>query len=376
MIRPEESELLRRALQLAERGGRATAPNPRVGAVVLGEDGVVGEGWHRASGGPHAEALALEEAGAAARGGTLFSSLEPCPHHGRQPPCVGRIVASGIRRVVVGRVDPDPRVCGAGIEALRAAGIEVELASGELGRQAGQLIEEYLVHRIEGRAFAALKVAATLDGRVADREGASRWITGAAAREAGRRLRARYGAILVGAGTVRADDPLLLPPDGDDGPFLRCIAGGRLDIGAGARLFREGRERAPVVVYASPSAPAERRRALEVAGAEVVTLGPEGGPVPPRAILEDLARRGVLGVLVEGGGITHGHFVAAGAADKLFWFLAPRLLGDPAARPAVAGPPRRLADVPGAAFAAVERLGEDLLLTLYPGARAACSPDS
>jgi len=376
VISPEEVAFLWRALPPAERGGRATAPNPRVGAIVVRDGVTVGEGSHRVCGGPHAEALALDEAGAAAQGATLFSSLEPCPHHGRQPPCVGRIAGAGIRRVVVGRVDPDPRVSGAGIEALRAAGIEVEIADGELGRQATQLVEDYLVHRIEGRSFAALKVAATLDGRLADRQGASRWITGESARSAGRSLRARYGAILIGAGTVRADDPLLLPAEGDDGPFRRCVVDGRLTIDPGARLLREGTDRAPVLVYTSPSAAASRRRALEATGAEVVPLGPESGPVPPRAILEDLARRGILGVLVEGGGVTHGHFFEAGLIDKLYWFLAPRLLGDPGARPAFAGPPRRLADAGQARFAAVERLGEDLLLTLYPGATTACSPDS
>jgi diaminohydroxyphosphoribosylaminopyrimidine deaminase/5-amino-6-(5-phosphoribosylamino)uracil reductase len=356
-----------RALELAARGGRATAPNPRVGALVVRGGEVVGEGWHRACGGPHAEAFALEAAGDRARGATLYSSLEPCPHEGRQPPCVARIVRAGVARVVVGLIDPDPQVAGEGIAALRRAGIEVELASGAVARAAERLLEEYLVHRRDGRALAALKVAATLDGRIADRDGASRWVTGEAARAAGRALRGRYGAILVGAGTVIADDPELLPPDlGEGGPFLRCVVDGRLSVPLGARLFGAARQQSPVLVYTSPDADPARRTALERAGAEVAALGPPGGPVPPDSLLRDLAARGVLGVLVEGGGVTHGHFLEAGLADKLQWFVAPRLLADPAARPAVAGPGRPLGQAWDGAFAEVTRLGEDLLLTLYP----------
>ena len=364
---PAAGAWMARALELAARGGRATAPNPRVGALVVSGGVVVGEGWHRACGGPHAEAFALEAAGERARGATLYSSLEPCPHEGRQPPCVTRIVRAGVARVVVGLVDPDPQVAGAGIAALRRAGVEVELASGPVALAAERLLEEYLVHRREGRALAALKIAATLDGRIADREGASRWVTGEPARAAGRALRARYGAILVGAGTVVADDPQLLLPESDEGgPFLRCVVdGAAVGAGRGAAVRRRARD-APVIVYTAPDADPARRAALERAGVEVVAPGPPGGPVPPGAILRDLAGRGVLGVLVEGGGVTHGHFLEAGLADKLHWFVAPRLLADPAARPAVAGPGRLLGRAWDGAFAEVTRLGEDLFLTLYP----------
>ena len=366
-----------RALELAARGGRATAPNPRVGALVVSRGELVGEGWHRACGGPHAEAFALEAAGDRARGATLYSSLEPCPHEGRQPPCVARIVRAGVARVMVGLVDPDPQVAGEGIAALRRAGLEVELASGAIAQAAERLLEEYLVHRRNGRALAALKVGATLDGRIADRHGASRWVTGEPAREAGRALRARYGAILIGAGTVLADDPQLLLPEHDEGgPFLRCVVDGRLSVPAGARLFGAASERAPVLVYTAPDADPARRAALERIGAEVVALGPPGGPVPPGEILRDLAGRGVLGAMVEGGGVTHGHFLEAGVADKIHWFVAPRLLADPEARSAVAGPGRPLGKAWDGAFAEVTRLGEDLLLTLYPRGAQACSPDS
>ncbi|MCU0231179.1 MAG: bifunctional diaminohydroxyphosphoribosylaminopyrimidine deaminase/5-amino-6-(5-phosphoribosylamino)uracil reductase RibD [Acidobacteria bacterium] len=358
---------LARALELAARGGRATAPNPRVGAVVVRDGAVVGEGWHRACGGPHAEAFALDAAGERARGATLYSSLEPCPHEGRQPPCVSRILRAGVARVVVGLVDPDPQVAGEGIAALRRAGVEVELATGPAAEAAEKLIEDYLVHRRQGRAAAALKIAATLDGCIADRHGTSRWVTGESARTAGRALRSRYGAILVGAGTVLADDPeLRLPDDDDGGPFRRVLVDGRLSVPPEARLVAAGHAKAPVLVYSSPDADPARRAALERGGAEVVPLGPPGGPVPPGELLRDLARRGVLGVLVEGGGVTHGHFLAAGLADRIHWFVAPRLLADPAAIPAVAGPARPLDRAWEGAFAEVTRLGEDLLLTLTP----------
>ncbi len=376
MLDARDAELLLRSVDAAARAGRATAPNPRVGAVVAKGDAVVAEGWHARAGEPHAEAVALRAAGAAARGATLYTSLEPCAHHGRTPPCTEAILAAGIARVVVALEDPDPRVAGTGVARLRAAGLRVEVADGAPARAAEQLNEDYLVHRRDGRAYAALKVAATLDGRIADRAGASRWITGEAARARGRALRERYGAILVGAGTVLADDPILLPPAEGPGatgprtpepPFLRCVIDPRLRIGPGAQLLaRETRGHAPVVVFTSEAAPADARRALEDAGAEVVPLEAPAGRIPPADVLRDLARRGVLGVLVEGGGATHGLFLEAGLADKIYWFTAPRILGDPESRPAVAGGPRPLGRIIEWRIDGVETLGDDVLLTLYP----------
>ncbi|MBP7147186.1 MAG: bifunctional diaminohydroxyphosphoribosylaminopyrimidine deaminase/5-amino-6-(5-phosphoribosylamino)uracil reductase RibD [Acidobacteria bacterium] len=368
---------LLRAIELAARGGRATAPNPRVGAVVVAAGEVVGEGWHRRAGEAHAETVALEMAGARARGATLYSSLEPCPHQGRTPPCTSRIIAAGIARVVLGLEDPDPRVRGRGATLLREAGVEVVAAQDAPARAAARAVEDYLVHRREGRAFAALKIAGTLDGKIADRARGSRWITGATAREHGRALRDRYGAIVVGAGTVRADDPLLLPPSFDPGaaPFLRCVISGSLELPAPARLL-EPVEGSPVLVYTGAGAPAARSEGLRAAGIEVVVAG-EAHEVEPLRVLRDLGARGVLGALVEGGGATHARFFDAGLVDKLYWYLAPRVLGDGGAVAAVDGPPRALAGAWAGAFAEARPLGEDLLLTVYPkGGIDPCSPDS
>lgn len=358
--------LLARAIELAARAGRAAAPNPRVGAVVARDALVLGEGWHHRAGEAHAEVLALGAAGAAARGAVLYTSLEPCDHTGRTPPCTEAIVAAGIARVVVAAGDPDPRVSGRGLARLRAAGLAVECAGAAARDAAERVNEDYLVHRRAGRAFAALKVAATLDGRIAERGGRSQWITGEAARARGRALRDLYGAILVGAETVAQDDPQLLPPPRADAPlFLRCVIDGTLRTSPAARLFADAAT-APVVIFTRPDAPAPRRAALERAGAETVALGPPGGPIPPEAILRELGRRGVLGVLVEGGGRTHGAFLAAGVADKLYWFCAPRLLADGAARAALDGGAGTLAAAPPWHVHSDERVGGDILLTLYP----------
>jgi diaminohydroxyphosphoribosylaminopyrimidine deaminase/5-amino-6-(5-phosphoribosylamino)uracil reductase len=369
---------LQRTLLLAARGGRETAPNPRVGAVVVRDGAIVGEGWHERVGGDHAEVRALSQAAGAARGAVLYSSLEPCAHRGRTPPCTEAIIAAGVTKVVIGLIDPDPRVSGRGVEALREAGIEVDVASGELAAQASAVIEDYVVHRRDKRSFAALKVAGTLDGRIADHEGVSRWITGSAARAHGRALRERFGAIVVGVGTAIADDPLLLPqrPVSRDAPFLRAILDPALRTPPGARILRES-SASTVLLYASPRAPAKSRIRLESEGSEVVVVGLEDGQMPVRAVLEDLALRGVLGAVIEGGGRTHGEFLRAGLVDKLYWYQAPVLLGDESAVPAVAAGRRTLADAWRWRIANVARLGDDVLLTLYPAEeQRRCSPES
>lgn len=365
---PEDRAHFDRALALAARAGRGAAPNPRVGCVVVRDDTIVGEGWHRRPGEPHAEILALEEAGDRARGATLYVTLEPCSHLGRTPPCSEAILQAGVARVVIGLIDPDAQVRGRGLATLRNAGVRVELADGRSAESAREELEDYIVHRERQRAFVAAKTAASLDGRIADREGGARWVTGDAAREHGRSLRDRYGAILVGAGTARADDPLLLPPTGrDGGPFRRCVLDPALSLSPGARLLGEGHW-SPVLVYAWEDADVARRIRLEEAGAEVVPLpaDPATAAIDPLAILRDLARRGVLGVIVEGGGRTLGGFLEAGLVDKWYWYVAPKLLADDEARAAVAGPPRRLDAAWRGRIAGVRLLGDDMLLKLYP----------
>ena len=365
-----DARAFRRALELAARGGRFTAPNPRVGAVLVRGGKVLAEGWHRRAGEPHAEAIALERAGELARGGTLYVTLEPCSHEGRTPACARRIVEAGVARVVVGLVDPDPRVRGAGIRILEDAGVRVELVAGELARAAEELLEDYLVHRREGRAFLLHKVAATLDGRIADREGRSRWITGEAARARGRELRDRCGAIVVGAGTVLADDPVLLPPTREERPpFLRVVLDGRLKVPPTARLFREGAESPVLVCTTREGLAAGDPGPLAAAGAEIVVLPAAADDplaVDPAALLRELGGRGVLAALLEGGGRTAGRFHSAGLVDRLDWFLAPSLIGDPEAPPAVYGNARSLGESLRFRIAEVEQVGDDIHVVARP----------
>lgn len=365
---PEDRAHFEQALGLARRAGRAAAPNPRVGCVIVRQGEVVGEGWHRRPGEPHAEIVALRQAGDAARGSDLYVTLEPCAHLGRTPPCADAILEAGVSRVVVGMIDPDPLVRGRGVARLEQGGVRVEVAEGEPAAAARNELEDYLVHRREGRAFVVAKSATTLDGRIADRRGGSRWITSEVARRHGRGLRDLYGAIVVGVGTVVRDDPVLLPPTGPDaGPFHRCVVDPRLRTPPECRLLAEGAW-SPLVVYVGQEADIGRRIALEKAGAEVVTLSGDAhmGGLAPLEILRDLSRRGVLGAVVEGGGGALGRFLAAGLIDKWLWYVAPKVLGDPEAFAAVQGGERRLSDAWQGRIAGVDVLGDDMLITVYP----------
>jgi len=351
------------ALALARRA--RPSPNPPVGAVVVRGGCVVGRGFHSAAGRPHAEVLALAEAGRRARGADLYVTLEPCNHYGRTPPCTLAILEAGIRRVFYGVEDPDPRVPGGGARFLRRRGIPaVCLRSAE----AAELIAPFEKFARTGLPFVTLKIAASLDGRIAARTGRSRWITGPAAREAVQRMRAAHDAILVGLGTVRMDDPRLtvrLPrPDPVSPPPVRVVLAGNGDVPPHARLLRSSRgsERVPETWIVGP---ATRTAASSGDAGHVRRIGlPAGrdGLIPERRVLAELARRGVTSVLVEGGGRVFTRFLAAGLADRIALFLAPRLLGGPAERgffltEGVAEP--GLAT--GLELLRVERYGEDVL---------------
>ena len=357
-------EPLARALALAARGRYTTAPNPRVGAVVVRDGAVVGEGWHRRAGEPHAEVHALAAAGARARGATLYLNLEPCAHHGRTPPCCEAVKAAGIARVVACHADPDPRVAGAGFAFLRAAGIEVET-----GRLAGEAIElnlAYLVERTLGRPAVTLKWGASLDGRIATASGESRWITGERARHRALELREEHGAVLVGSGTALADDPRLTRRLGRGvGELVRAVADRRLRLPPGAALLGEP---GPVVVYTESDEPAARAE-LEARGAEVVRLE----RVTPAAMLADLGRRGVQAVLVEGGAALAGAFFDAGTWERVVAFTAPLLVGgEGAPAPLGGGGSRRLAEAVRLERVRVRRAGDDVWTT---GIRSSCLRD-
>jgi diaminohydroxyphosphoribosylaminopyrimidine deaminase/5-amino-6-(5-phosphoribosylamino)uracil reductase len=332
---------MRRALQLAAQADHLTSPNPMVGAVVLDAAGeVAGAAYHRRAGEPHAEVLALREAGGRAQGGTVYVTLEPCAHQGRTPPCVDALLAARPRRVVAAMVDPDPRVSGKGLDALRAAGVEVTVGVEE--EAARRLNRFYLKHRLTGLPWVTVKFAASLDGRIATAGGESRWITGEAAREEGHRLRQSHDAILVGAGTVIADDPELSNrlPGGGRQP-LRVVLDSRRGLPSTARVFQD-QERSPTLLAKTG----------------------DDGRVDLEALLRTLGERGVLSVLVEGGAAVNGAFFDLDLVDGVVAFLAPIVIGGKDAPGAVGG--RGIAALAKAhrlVNLEVRQLGDDLVVS-------------
>jgi diaminohydroxyphosphoribosylaminopyrimidine deaminase / 5-amino-6-(5-phosphoribosylamino)uracil reductase len=322
-----ERTFMRRALALAERGRGRTHPNPVVGAVVVRSGRIVGEGWHRGCGLPHAEPVALERAGPRARGATLYVTLEPCAHTGRTPPCTDAVIRSGIRRCVVAVRDPHRIVNGRGLVALRRAGIDVEV--GLCADHARRVLGGYWYAHARGRPRVTWKVAATLDGRIADRAGRSRWITGREARARVHRMRAGTDAIVIGQRSARLDDPRLTARDGRAvRQPLRVVCDTRLTLPLTLRLFRPPLA-AGTIVACGRDAPAEREAALERRGVRVWRLPRARGGVSPAALARRLARGGCQEVLLEGGATLGTAWLRSGLVDRIALFTAPRLLGAP-----------------------------------------------
>jgi diaminohydroxyphosphoribosylaminopyrimidine deaminase/5-amino-6-(5-phosphoribosylamino)uracil reductase len=324
MFTAAEERGMRRALDLAALGGRKAFPNPLVGAVVIGGNSIIAEGFHACCGAPHAEVIALESAGNGAGKATLVVSLEPCCHTGRTGPCVREIISSGITRVVAAMQDPDPRVSGKGFAALRAAGIDVE--TGLMEAEARSLNRAYLHYRETGRSLLRLKMAVTLDGMVAASDGSSRWITGEQARARVREMRAASSAILVGAGTVRADDPSLMPgPDRPEGGFpSRMVVSRTGHLDTGARIF-DGT--APLIIVLPYGACPGSAETLRRAGAEIWEIPSSSGGVDLRLLLETAASRGLGGILCEGGAGLATSLIREELVDEVAIFVAPALLG-------------------------------------------------
>lgn len=362
---------MQRATHQARKGLGRTAPNPPVGAVVLGPDGCArGVGYHRRAGEPHAEVVALADAGDYARGGTLYCTLEPCCHHGRTPPCTDAIVAAGVSRVVYAVTDPDPRCAGGGAAALRAAGLQVQqCAPPKAGLEA--LYEAYLCHKRTGLPFVTLKLAMSLDGKVATRTGDSRWVTGPRARCLVHQWRDEADAVLVGVGTVLCDDPQLTVRTGarDGRQPLRVVVDTTARLPLTARLLSEP---GACVVAVGERAEPQRLAALRGAGAEVLLLPETAGGVDLAALLRELGARNVMGLLCEGGPRLAASLVHHGLVSKYQFFLAPKLVG---AEGLSGLGPLGLA-LMGEAVGLSRRgtpvsyLDEDLLVTAYP-----CSPD-
>src|SRR3989449_11344105 len=336
---------LRLALALAARGAGQTSPNPMVGAVVVRGGRVVGRGFHTRAGAPHAEAVALAQAGRRARGAILYVNLEPCCHFGRTPPCVDTLIGAGVRRVVACMRDPDPRVRGRGFRALRAAGVRVRV--GVLLREAGVLNAEFVRRLAAARPFVTLKAGMSLDGRIATRSGESKWITSQRAGAAGRELRCAHDAVMVGVNTVLRDDPrLTAAPARREGAGTmlrplpaRVVLDGRLRTPPGARLLRAAGGQ-PIIVTL-PGAPARRRRRLERAGALVLEVAGRDGRISVGGALRELGRRGISSVLIEGGSELLGSALDERLGDRLVVFVAARPTrgGGRIARGAVPGAP-------------------------------------
>ncbi|HYW10956.1 MAG TPA: bifunctional diaminohydroxyphosphoribosylaminopyrimidine deaminase/5-amino-6-(5-phosphoribosylamino)uracil reductase RibD [Longimicrobium sp.] len=356
----QDRAFVRRAVELAGRGWGRVAPNPMVGCVIVRDDGqVVGEGWHTEYGRPHAEVEALRVAGDAARGATAYVSLEPCSHHGKTPPCTDALIAAGVRRVVFGGFDPDPRASG-GADVLRAAGIEA-LGGEEEEAVRDQNAAFFHAHSAvgAGRPFVALKLALSLDARIADRDGRSVWITGEAARAETHRLRAGYDAVAVGIGTARADDPQLTVRGTVEPrvPPVRIVFDRALRLPPDGALARTACE-IPVFAVCEPDAPADRRRALEDAGVTIIAAS--GLDAQLRAVRE----AGVRSMFVEGGAVLASALLAADIVDRMYLFYAPVLIGPDGRAPfgAIASP--ALADAARWRRLDTQSLGADTLITL------------
>jgi diaminohydroxyphosphoribosylaminopyrimidine deaminase / 5-amino-6-(5-phosphoribosylamino)uracil reductase len=316
-VNERDAELLERALDLAERGRRSASPNPLVGCVIARDGRVLGEGWHERRGEPHAERNALDACREPVVGATAYVSLEPCSHYGRQPPCADALLAAGIARVVCAIPDPNPEVDGRGLARLREAGVAVELAGGEIEARARRQNAAFRTHVVRGHPFVLLKLASTLDGRIATSTGESRWISSPESRKLVHGWRAEFDAVAVGSGTALADDPELLPRDAEPPAErlpLRVVFDRRGRLGADSKLARS------------------------VASAPVVRVAPPGAPPPPAGVealaaeslaeaLSLLGAREVTSLLVEGGAELAAALLAAGLVDALALFLAPRLIG-------------------------------------------------
>ncbi len=351
---------MKRALRLAARGQGRTSPNPMVGAVIVADDEIVGEGYHREVGGPHAEIWALRQAGSQARGATLYVTLEPCAHEGRTPPCVDALTAAGIGRVVAAMLDPDPRVNGKGMKALAEAGVSTEV--GLLEEDARQLNAAYLKHTMTGLPLVSLKAAMSLDGKIATTSGESRWITGDRARRLAHRLRAAHDAVLVGVGTIIADQPRLTVREARGRTPLRVVVDSEARTPTDSPLLTA--DEIPPIIAVTEAAPKERVERLRNAGAETWLMPSENGGVDLRALMRGLGERQVQSVLAEGGGTVAAALLEAGLVDRVYFFVAPKLIGGKAAPSPVDGAGvDKLADAWRLGRIRARRIGEDLLIS-------------
>ncbi len=354
---------MQRALELARRGEGLTRPNPPVGAVAVNKGKIVGEGYHRKAGGPHAEAAALGKAGAKARGCTLYVTLEPCSTWGRTPPCTDLILSSGVRRVVVCVRDPNPRHSGRGLARLRRKGVSV--IEGVCEEEGRNLIAPFARWITRGLPLVTLKLGLSVDGKIADRKGNSKWITGPEARRKVHDLRCRVDAVLVGAGTVRMDNPSLLPRPARGRKPWRVVLARRGSIPADRKILSDGAANQTMVVVSSrcPAAPIAR---IKKAGADVLVVPEARGRVWMTSVLRQLGRMGILHVLCEGGSELAASMIRADAIDEYLFIVAPHIIGGARSVGAVGGEGWLLGAQPRVKFVSCEPAGQDFIIRAVP----------
>jgi diaminohydroxyphosphoribosylaminopyrimidine deaminase/5-amino-6-(5-phosphoribosylamino)uracil reductase len=353
------------ALDLASKGEGTTSPNPMVGALVVKDGQVVGRGYHKSAGEPHAEVNALDAAGGLAKGATLYVTLEPCNHSGRTPPCTHKILASGIGRVVAAMKDPNKKVAGHGAEFLERNGVSV--TTGVCEAQAKKLNEFFIKYVGTGRPFVIAKCAATLDGRIATRTGDSRWVTGEAARRFVHQLRHKVDAIMVGINTIRNDDPSLTTrlPDLQGSDPLRIILDTHLSINADARVLRQ-KSAVPTMLVAGPNVPRDKKNALEKAGARVLEAPLKNKLIDMDPLMEQLGAMELTSLLIEGGSRVLASAFNHAVVDKVCFFYAPKILGGDDGVPICSGPGvAKMSKCIAINDMVIHRFGDDVLLEGY-----------
>jgi diaminohydroxyphosphoribosylaminopyrimidine deaminase/5-amino-6-(5-phosphoribosylamino)uracil reductase len=359
-----DAHFMRAALSLARRGLGTVWPNPAVGCVLVKDEEVVGRGWTQPGGRPHGETEALARAGDKARGATAYISLEPCAHHGKTPPCADALIAAGIARAVVAIEDPDPRVAGRGLEKLRTAGVTVETGLG--AKEAAEINAGFFMRIADGRPLVTLKLASTLDGRIATASGESQWITGEAARQRAHLLRATHDAVMVGIGTVAADNPQLtcrLPGLETRSP-VRIVVDGSLRVPLTAKLIAEAKQ-VPTWIVHRHGADAARCQTLRDCGVELIEVpASESVEMDLTVAFAELGKRGLTRVLVEGGAMLAGELMEEGLVDRLAWFHAPILFGGDGLPAIEAFGVDDLARAPRFKRSSLETIGDDVLETL------------
>jgi diaminohydroxyphosphoribosylaminopyrimidine deaminase/5-amino-6-(5-phosphoribosylamino)uracil reductase len=355
-----DKRYMRMALGLALHGSGRTSPNPLVGAVVVRGGKVLATGYHRRAGGDHAEIVALKRAGRRARGATLYINLEPCSHYGRTPPCTLSVIQAGIETVVAGMADPNPLVSGQGLRELRKAGIQVRLGVlQEESRRLNEAFTKYITRRLP---FVILKLAASLDGKIAASTGHSRWITGPKARRIAHEIRNRVDAVMVGVGTIIADNPELTCRIAGGRNPIRIVLDSGLRIPLTARVLRE---RGKTIVVAGPRAPVRKVRRIEKLGAEVWKLPSLGRGVPFASVLKEMGKREMVSVMIEGGAVTAGRALGEKVVDKVCFFYAPKIIGGDGLNMIAPLGVKQMRRAKPLKDVEVEKLGKDLLVTGY-----------